>query len=403
MEYIERMKLKIILLLACIPTFFLTSCGKASQGELRHTRTASPSTTRARSSTPTISPSYTPNPTSTQIPSTTPTVTPTPSPSITPFLFARTPLTPLHNVDSNQLLVLLTQIQVPSKYSAIILFSPHHPVMYFTGAGLLVKRLDLTSNDYLSDLLGPVNSSPVFLATSSDDLLIAGSDLNRVIVWDLHSGSPVQILEPTIDTLRGLYFTEDDDILVTVDYDGNIIQWDRWSWEEVARTELHQEQKRVIFVPESDGALILDDVDGVLPVVDLDGRLLSSIELPTLSYRFVSVSQDGKSLMILVHEGVRVFDIDTGEEVLFLSLEEVRSVAVTPDWSLLVASDADLNVHIIDLRNGEHLLTQKMDVSAIRSLEISPGGNLLGLYVIGPDQMTPYIELWGLVGENKTQ
>jgi WD40 repeat protein len=330
----------------------------------------------------------------------TPTSTPTPTPSITPFLFAKTPLTPLNNVDINQLLVRLTQIKVPSRYSAIIYFSHHHPVMYFTGAGLLVKRLDLTSNEYLPDLIGPIHFSPYFLTTSPDGLLIAGNDRNRVLVWDQYSRDPIQIFEPTNNTLRGLCFSEDGDILVAVDYDGNIIQWNRWSWEEVSRTELHREQKRVKFVPHDKEALILDDVEGVLPVVDWDGRLLSSIELPTLSYRFVSVSQDGKRLMIQVHEGVRVFEIATGDEVFFLSLEGLRNVAVSPNWSLLVANDADHNVHIIDLTNGDPMLTQKMEVTTIRSIAISPDGNLLGLYVIGPDQKTPYIELWGLIAEN---
>jgi WD40 repeat protein len=327
------------------------------------------------------------------------TVTPTPSQTITPFLFAKTPLTPLHSADTNHFMVRLTQIEVPSRYSAIIHFSPYHSVMFFTGAGLLVKRLDLTSNDNLSDLIGAVNYSPAFLATSPDGLLLAGDDNNRVLVWDLRSGKSVQILEPTLNTLRGVHFIGND-ILVAVDYDGNIIQWDRWSWEEISRTELHQEQKRVIFIPEGDGGLILDDVEGILPVVDLDGQAISSIELPSLSYRFVSVSKDGKSLMILVHEGVRVFDIASGEEVLFLSVEGVRSVTITPDWSLFVVSDSDQNVHIIDLTSGDYLLTQKLDVSEIRRIEISPDGNLLGLYVIGPDQMTPYIEIWGLVNEN---
>jgi WD40 repeat protein len=279
-------------------------------------------------------------------------------------------------------------------------FSPYHPVMFFTGTGLMVNRLDLRSNDYLPDLLGPIHFSPYFLATSPDSLLIAGNDNNRAIVWDLESGIPLQILEPSVNTLKGLHFTNDNNTLVAVDSSGSIFQWDRWSWEEISRIELHREQKRVIFVPEGEGALILDDIDGILPVVDLDGRPLGSIVLPTQSYRFVSVSQDGERLMIHVNEGVRVFNIASGEEVLFLPLEGVRGVAVTPNWSLFVASDADHNVHIIDLANGDHLLTQKMDVSAIRSLAISPGGNLLGLYVISPDQKTPYIELWGFVGEN---
>lgn len=269
--------------------------------------------------------------------------------------------------------------------------------MYYTGAGLLVKRLDLTSNDYLSDLLGAVHYSPAFLAASPDGLLLAGDDKNRVLVWDLHSGDPVQFLEPTINSLRGVHFIGND-ILVTVDYDGNIIQWDRWSWEEISRVELHQEQKRVIFMP---SGLILDDVEGVLPVIDLDGQAISSIELPTRSYRFVSVSQDGKRIMILVHEGVRIYDIATGEEVLFLSVEGVRNVTITPNWSLFVASDAEHNIHIIDPTNGDYLLTQKFDVSAIRRIEISPDGNLLSFYVIGPDQMTPYIEVWGLIDENE--
>ncbi|UCF61481.1 MAG: hypothetical protein JSV37_02025 [Anaerolineaceae bacterium] len=202
-----------------------------------------------------------------------------------------------------------------------------------------------------------------------------------------------------MNTLRGVKFNGND-ILVAVDYGGNIIQWDRWSWEEISRIELHQEQKRVIFMP---SGLILDDVEGILPVVDLDGHAISSIELPTLSYRFVSVSEDGQQLMILVHEGVRVFDIATGEETLFLAVEDARNVTITPDWSLFVASDADQNVHIINLSNGDYLLTQKLDVSEIRRIEISPDGNLLGLYVIGSDLMTPYIEVWGLIDENNNE
>jgi WD40 repeat protein len=386
--------------LVLITITILSGCAKTSQEQVQQFSTPIPTTVQTNTSTPTISPSYTPNPTSTRTPSLTPTATLTPSPSITPFLFAGTPLTPLLNVATNQFLIRLKQIKVPSRFSGGIYFSPHHPVMYFTGAGLLVKRLDLTINDYLSDLLGPVHSSPAFLTTSPDGTLLAGDDMNRIIVWDLHSGDTIQILEPTINTLRCFYFTEDNKILVTVDYDGNIIRWDRSSWEEISRTELHREQKRVIYVPRGDGALVLDDVEGVLPVVDLDGRPLSSIELPTRSYRFVSVSQDGKELMILVHGGVWIFDIATGEEVLFLSLEGIRSVAVTPNWSLLVASDVDLNVHIIDLLNNEYLLTQEMDVTSIRSLAISPDGNLIGLYGIGPDQKTPYIEVWGVIVED---
>jgi WD40 repeat protein len=393
------MKSRTIPRLALMMILIMTGCEETSHEQVQRVSTSIPTTVQTNTSTATISPSSTPDPTSTQTPSITHTATLTPSPSITPFLFASTPLAPLRSVDANQSLVRLSQIKIPSKYSGMMYFSPHHPVLYFTGAGLLVKRLDLTCNDYLPDLLGPVHFSPAFLATSPDDLLIAGSDMNRIIVWDLQTSEIIQILEPTLNTLRGLYFTNNDDILVSVDYDGNIIRWDRWSWEEISRTELDCEQKRVMFVPRGDGALVLDDVEGVLPVVDLDGRPLSSIELPTRSYRFVSVSQDGKELMIQVHGAVKIYDIATGEEVFTFSMEGIRNVAVTPNWTLLAAIDADLNVHIIDLTKGDILFSQKMDFTSIRSLAISPDGNLIGLYIIGPDMMTPYIEVWGVIEE----
>jgi WD40 repeat protein len=269
--------------------------------------------------------------------------------------------------------------------------------MYFTGAGLVVKRLDLINNELLPDLLGALHFSPYFLATSPDGLIIAGNDRNRVLIWDLDSVEPIQILEPTFNTLRGLHFVGND-ILVAIDYDGNIIQWDRWSWEEISRTELHREQKRAIFLP---SGLILDDVDGVLPVVDFHGRPISSIELPTRSYRFISVSENGKELLIQVTDGVTVLDIETGEEVSYLELQELRNVAITPDWRLLIAGDADLNVHIIDFVNRNHLLTTNMDGTTIRSMAISPSGDFLGIYIIGPE--SPRIEVWGLLSESSTE
>jgi len=150
-------------------------------------------------------------------------------------------------------------------------------------------------------------------------------------------------------------------------------------------------------------ALVLDHREGFLSIVDLEGQALSTIDLRTRQYDFVSASPDGSQIMVHINQGLKIFDITTGDEIQFLPLGELRLPAVTPDWRLLAMFDTKKRLHLIDLESGETLLTQQMDFYTARWLTVSPDGGLIGTFVIGPDQKTPYVELWGLVEEVGTE
>ena len=274
--------------------------------------------------------------------------------------------------------------------------------MFFTGTGLLVERLDLHTNNLLPELSGFTEMAPIELSLSPDDRLLAAADVGWIRVWDLDSGDLIQTLRGSPLAPSAIYFNQAGSHLMATFHDGKLVIWDRSTWEEVSSVRIPIHQWRVLYIPGRE-ALVLDDREGFVSIVDLEGQVISTIDLRTWEYDFVSASPDSSQIMVHVGLGLKIFDITTGDEVRFLSLGELRLPTVTPDWRYLITFNTKKRLHIIDLESMETLLTQQMDFFKARWLAVSPDGGLIGLFVIGPDQRTPYIELWGLIEEAETE
>ena len=395
---IRMTSVKYVLLLSIL----LTSCGQTVKEQAVPLSSPSPSDGRQATLSPTLPPSPTPSSTITPIPSDTPTATETPLPTLTPLLFDGIPLTPLPKVNPNSQFTRLAQIKVPCAYGNRILFSPARSEMLFTGTGLIIERLDLLTNNLLPELSGLTEMAPLELALSPDNRLLAADDVGWIRVWDLDTGELIQTLRGSPLGPSAIYFNQAGSHLIATYHDGKLVIWDRSTWEEVSSVRIPGHQWRVLYIPGRE-ALVLDHREGFISIVDLDGQVLSTIDLRTRDYDFVSASPDGSKIIVHVGLGLRIFDITTGDEVQFLSLGELRLPTVTPDWRLLITFDTKKRLHIIDLETGETLLTQQMDFFKARWLAVSPDGGLIGLFVIGPDQRTPYIELWGLLEETGTE
>ena len=395
---LQMTSVKYVLLLLII----ITSCGKAAVEQAVPISSPSPSVGTQATLSPTLPPSLTPSSTITPIPSDTPTATKTPLPTPTPLLFGGIPLTPLPKLNPNSQFTRLAQIKVPTYCGGKILFSPIRSEMFFTGSGLIIRRLDISTNNLLPELTGLTEMTPLELSFTPDHRLLASDDVGWIRVWDLDTGELIQTLRGSPIGPSAIYFNQSGNRLMATYHDGKLVMWDRSTWDEVYSVRIPSHQWRVLYIPGRE-ALVLDHREGFISIVDLEGQVLSTIDLRTWDYDFVSASPDGSQIMVHVGLGLRIFDITTGDEVQFLPLGELRLPTVTPDWRLLITFDTKKRLHIIDLESGETLLTQQMDFFKARWLAVSPDGGLIGLFVIGPDQRTPYVELWGLVEEAGTE
>lgn len=390
----RMMRVKYVLLLSII----ITSCGRVVEEQAVPISSPSPSVGMLSTLSPTLPPSPTSSSTITPIPSDTPTATKTPLPTPTPLLFGGIPLTPLPKVNPNSRFTRLAQIKVPTYFGGKILFSQIRSEMFFTGSGLIIRRLDLSTNNLLPALSGLTEMTPLELSFSPDHRLLATDDVGWIRIWDLDTGELIQTLRGSPLGPSAIYFNQAGNHLLATYNDGKLVMWDRSTWEEVSTVRIPGHQWRVLYIPGRE-ALVLDHKYGFVSIVDLEGQVLSTIDLQTRDYDFVSASPDGSQIIVHVGLGLRIFDITTGDEVQFMSLGELRLPAVTPDWRFLITFDTKKRLHIIDFESGETLLTQQMDFFKARWLAVSPDGGLIGLFVIGPDQKTPYVELWGLVEE----
>jgi len=169
---IRMTSVKFCLLLPII----ISSCSKAAVEQAVSISSLSPSVGMQATLSPTLPPSPTPSSTITPIPSATPTATKTPLPTPTPLLFGEVPLTPLPKICPTSQLTRLAQIKVPTYFGGKILFSPTRPEMIFTGSGLIIRRLDLSTNNLLPELTGLTEMTPIEFSFSPDDRLLATED-----------------------------------------------------------------------------------------------------------------------------------------------------------------------------------------------------------------------------------
>lgn len=88
-----------------------------------------------------------------------------------------------------------------------------------------VKFWDVQSRKEIDSFLLPINSLSLVVLQKNGELLAAGSEYGKVVVWNLPKGITVHNLHGHNSPVRHLLFTESDGNLITASQRGKILEW----------------------------------------------------------------------------------------------------------------------------------------------------------------------------------
>lgn len=202
----------------------------------------------------------------------------------------------------------------------------------FTTAPEAMKTLVLEGNP------GQVDVSP-------DGRWVASGQSGSVVLWDVASGQRVRTLPTYAEYLRALRFSPDGQALAAALDDGGILVWDTGSGRSRARLPAPRYSVSSLAFSADHSLLASAGGDGRgLRIWDLrTGLCGQTIEGPD-RVRTVELSGDGRFAVVAADDGVRGWDLTTGEPRFSLGERGVSALALHDDLVLTGDDRGDIRL-----------------------------------------------------------
>lgn len=275
-----------------------------------------------------------------------------------------------------------------SRFVSDLAFSPDSrqvaTLSYGDGA---VMVWDVRTGRLVRTLTG-LSPSPYSIAWSPDGARIAGGDSQRVIMWDARSGQKLgenlhkSLLSDLAFTARGLFANGAQEL-----YDNPKGGWVVWQLDpgtgalvrKVTLMDPHTYAlDDTVFSPDGRLAATLGDKPGLdIRIWDLaTGQAVVSVAAPR-DNRSAEFSPDGTRLATGGDNGIAIWDVASGRQLIHFGTGVIDDVAFSPDGRRVVSGHMNNAVTVWDAATGQPLAQMSGHTKRALSVAFSPDGRVV--------------------------
>ena len=230
------------------------------------------------------------------------------------------------------------------------------------------------------------SAKQVAMTPDGSQMVTAGED-GSVHVWSMSSGEEVMVLKGNSKQI-GVAVTPDGTRVVSCSSDRTVCVWDMHTGEAVFVLEAHEgdvcavdnawlcegndaELQEVAVTPDSSKVVSTSPSDGIR-VWDLStGMEVLAIMTPLI--RSIVITKDGSQIVTCSQEELCVWDLVTGkQEMQWPCCESWHALAVTPDGCHVVSCSYD-GAHLWNLSTGAEVMVFQAD-GGLRAVAVTPDG-----------------------------
>jgi serine/threonine-protein kinase len=242
-----------------------------------------------------------------------------------------------------------------------------------------VRVWNVASGQELSRVMVPGGVHSLDL-TPDGRFALVGLNTGQVLYLDIDSGQVVRTLKVHGAAVGWVALAADGRRAFSTSDEGTARMWSLADGRELARFDVQSKQARGGAVL-PDGRLLTGDSAGMLQLWDTaTGREVKQVPMggPWM-IDALRLSADGRQVLVSGVAGVRLYDLETGEEVRHFQeeAEEVHQADLSPDghW-LLTGSFSDGKVRLWDFRTGELLRVLGSHNGFVFSVAFTPDGRV---------------------------
>jgi WD40 repeat protein len=281
-----------------------------------------------------------------------------------------------------------------------------------------------------------------------DDLVVTAGEDETVRIWEAATGKQRSVLRHDafagggVRYVRDLVVSPDGKRLASSALDDTVRVWDMATGKEIYKLAGHGNlggRRALRFSPDGKRLVSWGDCESFLRVWDMaTGKALlehrirpSGVDLPDDEDALAAVggpliqgpptfSPDGKTLVVAMQDGSRVFDVETGKETLHIPNEDgyFYSLAISPDGKRLLAGasgkpqivknpdgtarfvSTGLTVRLWDLSSGKQLLKNVLNEGWISQVAFTPDGKNFAAIT---QETRPTVRLWDTNSGDETR
>ncbi|KYC41198.1 hypothetical protein WA1_03685 [Scytonema hofmannii PCC 7110] len=209
-------------------------------------------------------------------------------------------------------------------------------------------------------------------------VLASGGSDNQVKLWDLATGTQVDILKEHTDPVRSVAFSPDNRVLASTSADYTVVLWDLRELDEYLETYRRNLQ-------EGNWRKLEGIVEAIATLTEHDGQVWSS----TFSHDnriLASAGEDGKIVLRKFNNGTDdIFKLfappSRNPEIAINILEghedKIWSLAFNPDDRLLASASSDRTIKFWDVQTSKCIASLEGHTDQVHSVVFSPDGKFL--------------------------